>query len=91
MQTVPIANWSLWITGTAFILCAFVAMACLSFMGLVAKGLFLPWEINRLVGVYRRRFPSSVIYRIFSISAIGTAVFAGLGLVVVLWIGFGAK
>ena len=71
-------------------------MACLGLMCFAAKWakggfLFLPWESNGLVKEYRRRFPNSLIYKIFSVSAIGTAIFAGIGLAVVLWIEFGAK
>jgi len=80
------ANWLLPIVGIAFIACFFVAMGCLGVMGVVAKGLFLPWETNRVVELYRRRFPNSLIYKLFSVSAIGSAVFAGIGLVALLWI-----
>jgi len=91
MTAERIADWSLWLAGTAFIVCAFVAVACAGVMGLAARGLFLPWETNAVVEANRRRFPNSLIYKIFSASAMGTAVFAGLGLVVVLWIEFRAK
>jgi len=90
------ADWSLLLAGTVFIVCAFVAMACLGLMCFAvkwAKGgfLFLPWESNELVKEYRRRFPNRLIYKVFSVSAISTVDFAGLGVAVVLWLGFGTK
>jgi hypothetical protein len=90
-----IAAPSFWL-GMAFITCIFVAMVCLGFMGFAAKSakggfFFLPWEGNSLVEEYKRRFPNSLIYRVFSVSAIGGTVFAGLFLIVVVWTVFGAK
>ncbi|MFZ0212100.1 MAG: hypothetical protein WBE20_02280 [Candidatus Acidiferrales bacterium] len=93
MTAERMADWSLWIAGAAFIGCVFVAMACMGVMGVAAKGLkvMLPWEAIAGIEMYKRRFPKSLVYRIFSVSAVGTAVFAGLGLVVVLCLEFGAK
>ena len=76
-----IAAPSLWL-GMAFITCIFVALVCLGFMGFTAKSarggfFFLPWESNSLVEEYRRRFPKSLIYRVFSVSAISGAVLPG--------------
>lgn len=90
-----IADPSIWL-GMAFISCIFVAMVSLGFMGFAAKSVrggffFLPWESNSLVEEYRRRFPNSLIYRVFCISAISGAVFAGLFFVVLVWTVFGAK
>ena len=90
-----IAALSLWL-GMAFITCIFVAMGCLGFMGFAAKStrggfFFLPWESKGLVEEYRRRFPNNLIYRVFSVSAISGAIFAGLFLIVLAWTAFGTK
>jgi hypothetical protein len=95
MTTDSVGDWPLW-RGIAFISCIFVAMMCLGFMCFAAKWtkggfLFLPWESNKLVEEYRRRLPDGLIYKIFSVSAISSAVLAALFLMVVLWEVSGAK
>lgn len=84
-----------------FIVCAATAMGSLYLMGLIAnkrlpKGERLQYPptfraLNALPGTYKRLFPRGLLNNVLYASVMGTAVFAGLMLIVELWNVLAAK
>ena len=55
------------------------------------RRLLMPWSGEGLVNGHKRRFPNSIVYKLFSISTAGGAVCVVLFLIFALWTLFGGK